>query len=198
MFDKILFLIFKVVRKINNISRSVGRYFTIRHYTCISQKRFVFKKGWKIGKDFSIRYDLSTTHLLIEEDFQCRDSFKILLGNSGSLGIGEKCFFNNNCSINCLGKIEIGNNNQFGENVLMYDHNHVYADKQKLISEQGYNTGIIKIGNNCWIGSNVVILKDVAIGDNVVIGAGCIIYKSIPANSIVINQQNLVISTAAK
>jgi len=198
MFDKILFLIFKVSRKINNTSRSVRRYFTIQHYRYISNKRFVFKKGWKIGKDFSIRHDLSTTHLLVGEDFLCRDNFKIRIGNEGSLTIGKSCFFNNNCSINCLEKIEIGNNNQFGENVLMYDHNHVYADKKKLISEQGYNTGLIKIGNNCWIGSNVVILKDVAIGDNVIIGAGCIIYKSISDNSIVINQQDLVISTAGK
>lgn len=191
MFNKIFFLIFKAGRKINNTSRLVGRYFTIRHYTYISNKRFIFKKGWKIGKYFSIRYDLSTTHLLIEEDFQCRDGFKILLGNNGSLRIGEKCFFNNNCSINCLGKIEIGNNNQFGESVLMYDHNHVYADKGKLISEQGYNIGNIKIGNNCWIGSNVVILKDVEVGDKVVIGAGCVIYKSIPADTVVINYQDL-------
>jgi len=115
------------------------------------------------------------------------------MGHNGHLKIGENCFFNNNCSINCLGEIEIGNDNQFGEVVLLYDHNHEYANKELLISEQGYKIGKIKIGNNCWIGSNVVILKDVEIGDNVVIGAGCIIFKSIPSNSLVINQQNLVI-----
>lgn len=34
---------------------------------------------------------------------------------------------------------------------------------------------------------------DVTIGDNCVIGAGCIIYKDVPDNSVVINQQNLFI-----
>jgi acetyltransferase-like isoleucine patch superfamily enzyme len=107
------------------------------------------------------------------------------------LSIGENCFFNNNCSINCLGQIKIGNNNQFGESVLFYDHNHRYLDKQQFISDQGFNIGKITIGNNCWIGSNVVILKDVAIGDNVVIGAGCVIHKSIASDTKVVNQQNL-------
>ncbi len=36
----------------------------------------------------------------------------------------------------------------------------------------------------------MTILKGVTIGDNCVIGAGCVIYKDVPANSIVINVQN--------
>jgi acetyltransferase-like isoleucine patch superfamily enzyme len=67
-----------------------------------------------------------------------------------------------------------------------------------LVSDQGYNIGEITIGNNCWIGSNVIILKDVTIGDNVVIGAGCIIHKSIPSDSVVRNQQNLLITQEVK
>ncbi len=68
-------------------------------------------------------------------------------------------------------------------------------NSDKLIQQQGYSLGKIIFGNNCWIGSNVVILKDVTIGNNVVIGANCVIYKFIPENSIVINQQNLVIKS---
>jgi len=145
------------------------------------------------GKRMSVKSDLTQTSICVKKNFRARDNFNITMGHNGSLQIGEHCFFNNNCSINCLGKIEIGNNNQFGEVVLMYDHNHIFPDNQQLISNQGYSIGEIKIGNNCWVGSNVVILKDVVIGDNVVIGAGCIIYKSIPSNSVVTNHQNLVI-----
>lgn len=75
----------------------------------------------------------------------------------------------------------------------MYDHNHNWQDKSQLISDQGYTIGSIEIGNNCWIGSHVVILKDVKIGNNVIVGAGCVLFKSIPSNSIVMNQQNLTI-----
>jgi acetyltransferase-like isoleucine patch superfamily enzyme len=56
-----------------------------------------------------------------------------------------------------------------------------------------FNTSPIKIGKNCWLGSNVIVLKGVEIGNNCVIGAGCIIYKNIPAGSVVINNQELMI-----
>ena len=164
----------------------------MRSYYHLSKKRYRIHSSFKAGSRFSIQSDLSETLLSIDENFTARDGFKIYIGHQGKLCIGKNCFFNNYCSLNCLGNIEIGNDNQFGENVFLYDHNHRYADKDKLISEQGYNIGDIKIGSNCWIGSNVVILKDVVIGNNVIIGAGCVIYKSIASGTVVINQQNLI------
>lgn len=107
------------------------------------------------------------------------------------LEIGSGTFFNNSCSINCLYKIEIGSDCQFGEGVKFYDHNHQYASGQK-ISSQPYSFGEIKIGKNCWIGSGAIILKNVVIGDNVVIGAGCVIHKSIPSYSVIVNKQELI------
>lgn len=109
----------------------------------------------------------------------------LTLDLAGDLQIGENNFFNNFCSINCLSQIMIGDNNLFGENVKLYDHNHIYADIDASIREQGFSKAQIVIGNNCWIGSNCVILKNVTIGDNVVIGANNLIYKSIPSNTIV-------------
>ena len=44
----------------------------------------------------------------------------------------------------------------------------------------------IKVGNNVWIGGNVVVLPGVTIGDNVVIGAGSIVNKDIPSNSVAV------------
>lgn len=53
----------------------------------------------------------------------------------------------------------------------------------------------IKIGNNCWICTNAVILKGVEIGDNNVIGAGCVIYRDIPANSVVKSNGGITIES---
>ena len=44
----------------------------------------------------------------------------------------------------------------------------------------------IKIGNNVWIGGNVIVLPGVNIGDNVVIGAGSVVNKDIPSNSMAV------------
>ena len=109
----------------------------------------------------------------------------------GALKIGNNTFFNNFCTLNCLYKITIGDDCLFGENVKLYDHNHKYKDN-RLIREQGYSLGEIYIGDNCWIGSNVVILKDVRIGDNVVIGANCVIHKDIASNTLVKHSSDLL------
>lgn len=47
--------------------------------------------------------------------------------------IGDNVFFNNGTSIAAKEKIEIGDNCIFGENVKIYDHNHVFKDLQKPI-----------------------------------------------------------------
>ena len=44
----------------------------------------------------------------------------------------------------------------------------------------------IVIGDNVWVGGNVVILGGVTIGDNVVIGAGSVVTKDIPPNSLAV------------
>ena len=71
--------------------------------------------------------------------------------------------------------------------VKIYDHNHSYKNINGVlkVDRDEFSIGKIFIGKNCWIGSNVTILNNVEIGDNTIIGAGCLIYKSIPANSIV-------------
>jgi acetyltransferase-like isoleucine patch superfamily enzyme len=192
MLNNLLFNLLRGIRKLRNTSHQFATGVKKFYYYYISKQRFVLKSPIIIGKRFSINSDISNTTVYIDHNCRIRNNFNVTIGNNGVLSVGENCFFNNNCSINCLGKIEIGNNNQFGESVLFYDHNHQYLDKKRRISEQGFYVGTIRIGNNCWIGSNVVILQNVIIGDNVVIGAGCVIYKSIASNTKVINQQNLI------
>ncbi len=125
-----------------------------------------------------------------------RNYIHIIVQNNAELTIGNRVFLNNFCSINCLEKIEIGDNTLFGENVKLYDHNHSYQTEPEFsVSHSEFNTKPISIGKNCWLGSNVTVLKGVTIGDNCIIGAGCIIFKDVPENSTVINHQNLEIKT---
>lgn len=51
----------------------------------------------------------------------------------------------------------------------------------------------IKVGNNIWIGGNVVVLLGVTIGDNVTIGAGSVVNKDIESNSIAVGNPCKVI-----
>ena len=65
----------------------------------------------------------------IGKKFRFRKGMIINIAKNGYLEIGDNCAFNNYCSINCRNMIKIGNNNMFGENVKIYDNNHVFNDK---------------------------------------------------------------------
>lgn len=90
-------------------------------------------------------------------------------------------------SIVTCSSIEIGENTFIGANVNIYgtDFHCIEANqrlKQKSTAEAP--TAPINIGKNCWIASNVTILKGVTIGDNAVIGAMSLVNKNIPANTV--------------
>jgi acetyltransferase-like isoleucine patch superfamily enzyme len=127
-----------------------------------------------------------------------RNFCNILMFPKASLVIGEQVFFNNYCSVNCLYDIAIGAGTSIGEGVKIYDHNHAYhyeSDGTLILERDQYTYGKVRIGKNCWLGSNVTILKGVEIGDNVIIGANCLVYKSIPSGSVVKHVENLEITT---
>ena len=54
----------------------------------------------------------------------------------------------------------------------------------------------ISVGNNVYVGNNVIILPGVSVGNNVVIGAGAVVTKDIPDNSVVVGVPARVIKTA--
>lgn len=41
----------------------------------------------------------------------------------------------------------------------------------------------VTIGNDCWLGANVVVCSGVTVGDGCVIGAGSVVVKDIPPHT---------------
>ncbi len=99
-----------------------------------------------------------------------------LRAGNGELILGDKVFFNRNCTVVCNERIEIGSGTTIGPNVCIYDHDHDLKRWNEFISKP------ITIGEKVWIGANVVILKGVTIGDNAVIGSGTVVTKDVPNN----------------
>lgn len=161
--------------------RKSGKYNITENYIFGEQSEFVIR-----GENQKIQ---------IEPGFYARKFCNFVVEGSAELVIRKGVFFNNYCSVNCLCNIEIGDKTLFGEGVRIYDHNHEYKfqENRLTVETNKFTVAPVKIGKNCWIGSNVTILKGVEIGDNVIIGANCLIYKSVPANSIVTHNEALTV-----
>lgn len=155
--------------------------------------RIQVDKTVKMGRFKNLQVD-DDAELFIGKSVVFREFINILVEKNSTLKIDDNVFFNNCCSINCLDSIKIGENTLFGEGVKIYDHNHSYTLRPFQIDRGGFTTAPIVIGENCWIGSNVTILKGVTIGKNVIIGANCLVVKSIPSGCIVKHTESLNIT----
>lgn len=96
--------------------------------------------------------------------------------------VGKNFFANYNCCILDVGKVTFGDNCLLAPNVSIYTAGHpIHPDARNSLYEYGID---VTIGNNCWLGGNVIVMPGVTIGDNCVIGAGSVVTKDIPAWSI--------------
>lgn len=110
----------------------------------------------------------------IERPFQCDYGYNIEVGN--------------NFYMNCNGVILDCAKVTFGHDVFIAPNCGFYTAGHPLDVEQR-NQGLeyaypITVGNNVWIGGNVVVLAGVTIGDDSVIAAGSVVTKSIPSGVI--------------
>lgn len=116
--------------------------------------------------------------------FRDRVVFRVDEGACTSLGDGV--FVNDGCEFNCHERITVENGVMFGQNVLLYDHDHDYR-KGPVRKRTKFITAPITIKANVWIGSNTVILKGVTVGENSIIAAGSIVVKDVPDNCVFYN-----------
>lgn len=134
------------------------------------------KENAKVPEMLKNIFGRTGNNIWVEAPFHCDYGWNI--------EVGENFFANYNLTILDVGKVTIGSNVQIAPNVSIYTAGHPIHPESR---NTGYENGIpITIGDNVWIGGNVVILPGVMIGNNVVIGAGSVVSKDIPDNMIAV------------
>jgi len=104
--------------------------------------------------------------------------------------IGKRFFGNFNLTIQDDAEVTIGDDCNFGPNVTIVTPIHPLLAKERNAMQDKDKNPVrlcyakpVHIGNNCWLGANVVICPGVTIGDDCVIGAGSVVTRDIPSHS---------------
>lgn len=96
--------------------------------------------------------------------------------------LGENVFMNYDCIMLDGGYIRIGKHTLIGPHCQFYTPQHPmdYVERREE-KETAYP---ITIGEDCWLGGNVVICPGVTIGNRCIIAAGSVVTKDIPDDSL--------------
>ena len=94
-----------------------------------------------------------------------------------NIELGERVFFNFNCTVLDVCPVTIGDFTLFGPAVQIYTPLHPLNAEQRRREEYGKP---IAIGSDVWVGGGAIILGGVHIGSRSVIGAGSVVTRDIP------------------
>jgi acetyltransferase-like isoleucine patch superfamily enzyme len=121
------------------------------------------------------------TKCVLEENIVFKYDGTLSVGPS--IRIGDDVFIGNSCEFNIRNGITIGGNSLIASGCKFIDHDHGMKLGQLIKKQHGQEKEII-IGEDVWLGVNVVVLKGVTIADGSVVAAGSVVTKSIPKGEI--------------
>lgn len=187
---KIYFIVYKVFDFLNKI---IGDYWKKTFITFPSkinpywnQIRFLFRalNFKKFGQNCSLGSNVEITNLniVLGSNVAIRDNVRI--GGNGVCYIGNNTAINSYTLIACYQSITIGSNVMIAPYVYILDIDHKYESIDVPIANQGYNIASVTIGDDVWIGTNVIITKGVTIGQGSIIAANSLVNKDVEEYSI--------------
>jgi acetyltransferase-like isoleucine patch superfamily enzyme len=101
--------------------------------------------------------------------------------------IGAGSFLNLGVMVAAEDLVEIGEHCMLANGCFVSDANHRHDDPDRPITWQGFQSkGPTRIGDNCWLGANVVVTSGVTIGERCVIGANSVVTHDIAPFSIAV------------
>jgi acetyltransferase-like isoleucine patch superfamily enzyme len=161
------------------------RFRYLKNVFCSIRKQWLLFCGMKIGKGTSIpKIHITWPHqVAIGNDCNLEHGIYFKYDGIWSKGpaivIGDNVFIGAGCEFNIRRKIIVGGDTLIASGCRFVDHDHGLLVNQLMRKQEGTEAEIV-IGDDVWIGCNVVILKGVTIGNGAVVAAGAVVTKSIP------------------
>jgi maltose O-acetyltransferase len=96
-------------------------------------------------------------------------AMKTTVGDNSELG--TRCLIQSNVSI--------GSNVIMGPDIKIYSRNHKFERLDIPIQKQGKNYFETTIGDDVWLGANVIVTAGCKIGNHVIVAAGAVVTKDV-------------------
>lgn len=175
-------------RRFNNLVSVIWSACRIGIYKMIHGKNLQSGLIERISPDVVLEFNRgSKVHL--GNKVRIHSGSKIKARTGSELWIGDNVKINYHCIFVCRKQIQIGEGTEFGPSVYIYDHDHDY--RAGLEADQ-FKEAPVKIGKNCWIGANTVILRGTEIGDHSVVAAGSVVKGVFAENSLIYSENKIV------
>ncbi|WP_328979376.1 DapH/DapD/GlmU-related protein [Streptomyces canus] len=100
---------------------------------------------------------------------------------TGELDTGSHCTLNPFTTVR--GNVTLGHGVRIGAHTSLLGFNHSMAPDRPVFRQPLTSRGI-RVGDDVWIGSHVIVVDGVTIGDHCVIGAGAVVTRDLPAWSV--------------
>ncbi|MNS29295.1 putative acetyltransferase [compost metagenome] len=184
-------------------------------YRMVKNDQYISIGNSVLGKSFSVNYRVVRNKPSLSIGNECillNDN--IFESDTGFISIGSGTFINGGTRLISRSSITIGNNVTIAWGCMIYDHDSHSLDYRDRIADQEQqlrdwhsgnfianknwetvNSKPIVIGDNVWLGFDVVVLKGVTIGEGAIIGAKSVVTRDIPAWSVAAGNPAKVIKT---
>lgn len=117
----------------------------------------------------------------------------IFYAYGGTINIGENTFIGPRVTIYGHGDVQIGKDCLLAVDSKIFSANHTIPPKGFNIRDLPDIKEPVIIGNDVWLGANVIVLAGVEIGEGAVVGAGSVVTKSLPPYAIAVGNPAKII-----
>jgi len=154
-----------------------------RWWVSVFLNRFFHKRGSHSLIRRRVRLDVMPFNKFELGENSTIEDFSTINNGVGDVIIGKRTRIGLGSVV--IGPVKIGNDVLLAQNIIVSGLNHGYEDINIPISKQPVTTRKIVLEDECWIGSNSVIVSGARIGKHSIVAAGSVVNRDVPDYCIV-------------